>query len=997
MVKGIYDSGANITVINKRIVDELKTKLMKNRNIFNTISGRNFTHCRAKLTMKINKIEETMNVHVVKNNNFSYDLILGLDAIKKFKLIQNEDLKILQKTNDGYEELIEMPKEEKKIAGQEVVNSIIKRENIKSNDVECLETDKQKYITELINKYRMVFANDKYDVGRVKGINAEIKLIEDRYVNKKPYRTSIPDNKEIETQITKLLQAGLIEVSNSPYASPVTLAYKRDENKRSRLCVDFRELNRLVIPEPQPFPRIEDMTVKAGNCEWYTVLDVNSAFWSIPIKNEDRRKTAFITQEGHWQWTCLPFGLKTSPSIFQGTLSNILRKHKLTKFCINYIDDILIFSKTFEEHLQHIDSLLYAIQEEGFKLKFEKCNFAKNSVKYLGHIISKNRITPLTDNLKAIEDFPIPKTKKNIRQFLGKINFYYKYLENAVQTLEPIHNLLRKNVPFIWSETCDKAFQTVKKYLCSSPILGIYNFEKPVFIYTDASGEGFGAVLKQPKDNNELQPVAYFSKKLTPAQKKKKAIYLECLAIKEAIIYWQYWLIGREFTILTDHKPLENLKIKARTDEELGDLVYYFSQYNFKVTYNPGKENVEADSLSRNPVLEDFENKEDVLQVVNLITLQDILNDQIDNEKKIKQEAHIKKKGEIIYKIIKKNERIFISQELGQELINKIHWQFGHIGAHQILLQMRPHYYFFNMDKMVTNYCNACQVCKRNKSRRGRLLGLLSYLGPARMPYEIMSLDTVGGFSGNNSPKKYLHILVDHFSRYAFASTSSGQTARDFIRFLDPVLKNNQIKILLADQYAGINSMEFKEYLASKGVSLLFTSVDCPQSNGLNERLHQTLVNRIRCKINSEGEKKRIWTRIAEECTSEYNNTVHSVTKFAPRYLLLGEDKSNIVPKEIYKKLDLNADRAQAMQNSISHHEKNKIRCDKSRKNYNFAINELVYMDNGNKTNRNKLDEIRSGPFPIIRRISNSIYEVGCGRRGKGNVLCHSSKLIPMK
>ncbi|CAI6362171.1 unnamed protein product [Macrosiphum euphorbiae] len=275
-----------------------------------------------------------------------------------------------------------------------------------------------------------------------------------------------------------------------------------------------------IIDITQPFPLIEDIMVKAGDCTWFSAFDINSAFWSIPIRQKDRKKTAFVTQNGHWQWTCLPFGLKISPAIFQRTLANIIRKHNLNDFCINYIDDILIFSKSFKQHVQHIEYLLRTMKEEGFRLKMEKCNFAKNSLKYLGHIIEKNSITPLKDNLKAIKEFKEPKNKKNIRQFLGKINFYYKYIENAAKQLEPLHNLLRKDVKFCWKAECEKAFIGMKKYLCSSPILSIYSQDKEVFIYTDASGDGLGAILKQPQENGILHPVAYFSKKLNSSQRK---------------------------------------------------------------------------------------------------------------------------------------------------------------------------------------------------------------------------------------------------------------------------------------------------------------------------------------------------------------------------------------------------------------------------------------------------------------------------------------------
>ncbi|CAI6372396.1 unnamed protein product [Macrosiphum euphorbiae] len=316
-----------------------------------------------------------------------------------------------------------------------------------------------------------------------------------------------------------------------------------------------------------------------------------------------------------------------SPAIFQRILSNIIRKYELTIFTVNYIDDILIFSKTFEKHLEHLKKLLDAIIKEGFKLNLSKCFFATDTVNYLGHIIGYNTVRPMTDNLKSIMDFPTPTTQKNIRQFLSKINFYHEYVPKVATILEPLHRLLRKNQTFIWSQECQKAFNYLKNYLCKTPILTIYDPKLPIKMYTDGSIIGLGGVLKQPQSDNNKKPVAYFSKKLTSAQSKKKPIYLEVLAIKEAIKFWQYWLIGRYFEVYSDHKPLKDLNIKARPDEKLGDLTYYMSQFDFKVIYNPGKFNIEADCLSRHPVLEADESKEDILKTVNIISLENIKED----------------------------------------------------------------------------------------------------------------------------------------------------------------------------------------------------------------------------------------------------------------------------------------------------------------------------------------------------------------------------------
>ena len=306
---------------------------------------------------------------------------------------------------------------------------------------------------------------------------------------------------------------------------------------------------------------------------------------------------------------------------------------------------------------------------------------------------------------------------------------------------------------------------------------------------------------------------------------------------------------------------------------------------------------------------------------------------------------------------------------------------------------LRPLYYFKNMDKFVENHYRSCEICIKNKSRTARPIGKLSKLGPATEPFEIMSLDTVGGFGGLGSPKRYMHILVDHFTRKAYISTSKHQTAREMIKLIDKVAKDNHIEMILVDHYSALESKQLKDFLDERNTRLIFTSVDCAASNGLNERLNQTLVNRIRCKKNAGD--RRAWAVIAQECLEEYNKTPHTVTKFAPDYLMFGclED---VIPTELKLKRDIHLDRAEAFRNSERNFLKNKARIDKNRKSTVFQKGDWVYVHNGSKLNRRKLDEIRSGPYMVEKRISNSIYEIRRDRRGKQRILCHSSKLTPV-
>ncbi len=446
----------------------------------------------------------------------------------------------------------------------------------------------------------------------------------------------------------------------------------------------------------------------------------------------------------------------------------------------------------------------------------------------------------------------------------------------------------------------------------------------------------------------------------------------------------------------SDYKPLENLEIKTKHDEELRELMLQLSQFDFTFEYVPGDKNAEADCLSSNPVFK-IDEPSNNLKIVNFIEMSDILKDQRQNMQNWSSKLNTIIKNNVIFKKYKNTEKLIVSDTLAKDLIKMVHTKMGHIGPKQMELTIFPHFYNTNFMKLIRQYTQNCSICIKNKSRVLFKFGLLSHLGPAIHPFHYMSLDTIGGLAGNNSPKKYFHLLVDHVTRFAYCSSSSTQKASDFIKLINSVLKNgNKIENLLADQYTGINSADFKNFLNSQNINLILTSVDCPSSNGLNERLNQTLVNRLRCKINeSEQNKRRPWSVLMDNCIREYNDTVHTVTKFTPNYLM-NNVKYSLFPNLAMKaETNLEEDRRKALFNSEASHRANKKILDKRKKPGDFQVGDLVYVHHGNSLNRNKLDELRLGPFPIRRVISPSIYEVGSGFQKRESNIYHISKLYP--
>jgi putative transposase len=864
-------------------------------------------------------------------------------------------------------------------------------------------------IKNIISKVN-VFSRNKYDIGRIDSEYCRIPLIHDNPICQRPYRCGLTDQIKIKQITSELLEKGIIRRSYSPYSAPVTLVGKKDEGEKTRLCIDLRQLNKITIPDNYPFPRIEDIIDKLYNSKYFTTLDITSGFWIVPVHPDDIHKTAFATMDDHFEFLVMPFGFRNAPAIFQRVIYTILRKNNLDRFSHNYIDDILIYSKSLDEHLNHIQLVLNALERQKIKLKLSKCHFAKEEITYLGHSLSYNKIKPKNSNIQAITDFPIPEKVKNVEQFLGKVNYYRKFIPNITAKLSPLYELLtneQRTKKFIWNEQCHKSFIEIKTILTSHPVLAIYNPEEKCHLFTDASKIGIGAVLKQKQEDQELHPIGYFSRKLLSYQKNYSASEIELLAIKEATEYWNHYLFGSKFTCYTDHQALKYLHSMKNLSSRIAKWAIALDMYQFDIIYKPGKDNVEADCLSRNPI---ESNSEELINSINSINVirkkydfnliiktitkekiiehQQIILNKIEeklnhintNKDKIRQKLR-KEYGlnkttvinNIIFKLKDDRKKIFIPESLTHDLIEAFHTEYGHIGIKQMTMLITRNYYFQKSNEIIKEYCDSCYTCIQNKSRLQKALGQLSQLGPATQPLYIIAMDTVGGFSNPKSKQNYLHIAIDAFTRYVWIITSRTQTAKDFISLMNQVKQEGRISYLLCDLYSGINSTDFKKYLRSNKIKSIFTTPDAAQSLGLCERVNQTLVNKIRCQFNEE-KQKRSWSAIAHQVVQQYNATPHTVTSYSPSFLLKGIWNNTAIIENEHETLE--QARQSAFEKSQKYHNVNKDYYDERRKNAEFNIGDLVFIKNKNKISRKKLESLFKGPFKINKKVSSVIYEV---------------------
>ncbi|CAC5410429.1 Retrovirus-related Pol polyprotein from transposon 17.6 [Mytilus coruscus] len=415
-------------------------------------------------------------------------------------------------------------------------------------------------------------------------------------IKQHPYRPNPLKLEFMRQEIKYMLDNDIIEPSNSELGSPCLLVPKPD--KTFRFVTDFRKVNSVSKSDSYPIPMIDDCIDNIGKAKFVSKFDLLKGYWQVPLKQRAREISAFVTPDGSFQYTVMPFGMKSAPATFQRTINNVIKD---LDCCYDYIDDLIVCSDSWEEHLTHLYDTFDRLSQSNLTVNLGKSEFCQATVDYLGHTVGQGQVKPIMAKVDAITKCPPPTNKKQLMRYLGMIGFYRKFCSNFATVVQPLTHLLRKDSKFIWSENCQNAFENSKSLLMNSPVLITTDFEKQFKLAVDASDVGVGAVLYQETDDNDEKPISYFSKKLDKHQKNYSTIEKECFALLSALQHFDVYLNPTVHPILvyTDHNPLTFIHKMRNKNQRLTRWSLLLQEYDVIVKQIKGKNNVIADALSR--------------------------------------------------------------------------------------------------------------------------------------------------------------------------------------------------------------------------------------------------------------------------------------------------------------------------------------------------------------------------------------------------------------
>ena len=691
----------------------------------------------------------------------------------------------------------------------------------------------------VVKDFPDVFPEELLGIPPVREVELSIEILPGTApTSRAPYRMAPTELKELKIQLQELLDKGFIRPSVSPWGAPVLFVKKKYATLR--MCIDYRQINKVIVKNKYPLPRIEDLFDQLKGAGVFSKIDLRSGYYQLRVKDIDVPKTAFRTRYGHYEFLAMPFGLTNAPATFMDLMNRVFRPY-LDQFVMVFIDDILVYSRDEQEHEQHLKIVLQTLREKKLYAKLSKCDFWLKEISFLGHIVSAEGIRVNLVKIEDVVNWKPPRSVTEVRSFLSLAGYYRRFVKGFSFIASPLTKLLRKGVMFEWSDKCHNSFEQLKEMLVEAPVLTQPTSGKEYILYSDASGIGLGCVLMQ----NE-KVVAYASRQLKSHEQNYPTHDLELDAVVFALKIWRHYLYGEKCKIYIDHKSLKYLLTQKELNLRQCRWLELFKDYECIIDYHPGKANMVVDALSRKAMAAlSFQHSEWRLadggailaQLKAQLVLKQMIKDAQKNDEEMQKKVQMVRDGDKTVFSIKEDGSLYFQdrlcvpydKELKKKLLFAAHNTVFtmHPGGNKMYQDLKQRYWWKGMKIDVTEYVSKCLTCQQVKAEHQVPTGLLNPLPIPQWKWDNITMDFVSGLPLTQQKHDYVWVIVDKLTKSAHFIPVRIDYSMDRLAelYVDEIVRLHGVPLsIVSDRDSRFTSRFWKELQSALGMRLNFST-----------------------------------------------------------------------------------------------------------------------------------------------------------------------------
>lgn len=875
IMNGLLDTGASVTMLGKNcreIIEELGIPIIPMSSRVTTAGGTQYNVLgKIKAIIKYQEQEKFMTLYLCPQ--LEQELYLGIDFWRTFELAPD--------VIGAAEINIEKVFRDMTDTGPDYKLNPHELTNDQENRLKCI-----------VKKFKTFEENG---LGCTSLEKHSIKLVEGAEPVKDRHYPMSPAVQAITYQeVDNMLALNVIEESESPWSNRTTIVRKPGKN---RFCLDARKLNKLTVKDAYPLQNIEGILSRIDETHYISSVDLKYAFWQIELDEESKPYTAFtVPGRPLYQFRVMPFGLCNAAQRLCRLMDKVIPQ-RLKENVFVYLDDLLIISSDFDEHLRLLNEVADCLDRANLTIGLTKSKFCFRQLRYLGFIIGEGMLRTDPEKVEAIRKIRIPKSAREVRSFLGTAGWYRRFIKDFASLSAPLTDTLKKSPKFVITEKAKEAFENLKRALTSAPVLRHADFSKPFFIQCDASEYGIGAVLFQLNAEGHEHPIAFYSKKLNKCQRNYSVTEKECLAAVMAIKTFRPYVELMEFTVITDHASLQWLMSLKDLSGRLARWSLQLQGFNFKIEHRKGKENVVADMLSRLPNADEID--------MNRVFEFETTEFESDSYKQLREIIANKKENlpdlKIVDNMVFKRDhksynpetqefqwKLWVPESLTHSLIEQAHDKTtsAHGGISKTIFRLREKYYWPLMVSQVRQYVSKCTVCKETKPTNENTQPQIGNEVVTNLPFQKLYVDFLGKYPRSKSGNAFIFIVVDHFSKFTFLKAMREATASNVVKFMveDIFRKFGVPETIHSDNGAQFVSKTFKDMIETYGINHIQTAPYAPQSNA-SERVNQSVLAAIRAYLENDH---RDWDLYLTDIECALRTSIHTATGVTPFFALFG-------------------------------------------------------------------------------------------------------------